>query len=396
MESKVNVVGLGIISAIGNSVDQSLTSFENHTSGISNLTHFDTVHKYLPVGEVRYSNAQLSDMLGIKKKFNRSTLLGIYAARQAWRELNISKKWRTGIVSGTTVGGMDITENLFRKYKEQNATIDYHDIRDHECGSVTERIADDLGIKNTVATINTACSSSVNSIIYASRLIKHGLLDVAIAGGVDSLTRFTLNGFNSLMILDKQPCKPFDESRNGLNLGEGAGFLILVSEKVLKEESLHPLCQIAGYSNTNDAFHQTGSSPDGRGSYLSMEQALKMSGLATNEINYINLHGTGTRNNDSSEGTAVQRLFGDIVPPASSTKSFTGHTLGASGGIEAVFSTLSILKGCVFPNLRFTTRMQELKFDPVVEFKGGLNINHVMSNSFGFGGSCSSIIFSKT
>jgi len=387
---------MGVISAIGNSVDQSITSFESHTSGISPLTLFDTVHRYLPVGEVRYSNAQLSDMLGMEKKFNRSTLLGIYAARQAWRELNISKKWRTGIVSGTTVGGMDITEDLFRKYKTQDPTIDYHDIRDHECGSVTERIADDLGIRNTVATINTACSSSVNSIIYASRLIKHGLLDVAIAGGVDALTKFTLNGFNSLMILDKQPCRPFDETRNGLNLGEGAGFLILVSEKVLKEESLNPLCQIAGYANTNDAFHQTASSPDGRGSYLSMEQALKISRLATSEIDYINLHGTGTRNNDSSEGIAVQRLFKDTIPPSSSTKSFTGHTLGASGGMEAVFSVLSIMQGCVFPNLRFTSRMTELKFDPVVEFKRGLNINHVMSNSFGFGGSCSSIIFSKT
>lgn len=384
-----------MISAIGNSVGQSIASFESHTSGIGKLTLFDSVHNYLPVGEVGYSNQQLADLLGLQNKFNRSTLLGIYAARQSWRELRISKKWRIGIVSGTTVGGMDITENLFTQYLAQDPTIDFHDIRDHECGSVTERIADDLGIRNTVATINTACSSSVNSIIYASRLIKHGLLDVAIAGGTDALTKFTINGFNSLMILDKQPCKPFDAARNGLNLGEGAGFLVLVSEKVLKQESVKALCHVSGYANTNDAFHQTASSPDGRGSYLSMEQALKMSKLHANEIDYINLHGTGTKNNDSSEGIAVERLFGNQVPLASSTKSFTGHTLGASGGIEAVFSVMSIMYRCVFPNLGFLARMPEVNFDPAVKFKMGMNINHVMSNSFGFGGSCSSIIFSK-
>jgi 3-oxoacyl-[acyl-carrier-protein] synthase-1 len=231
--------------------------------------------------------------------------------------------------------------------------------------------------------------------MYASRLIRNGVLDVAVAGGVDSLTRFTLNGFNSLMILDKEPCKPFDANRNGLNLGEGAGFLLLVSEKVLKQESLQSLCEVTGYGNTNDAFHQTASSPEGRGSYLAMEAALQMSKLKTSDIDYINLHGTGTKNNDSSEGSAIQRLFGDSVPHLSSTKSFTGHTLGASGGIEAVFSAMSIINACVFPNLRFNASMPEVGFSPVTQYKGDMNIRHVMSNSFGFGGNCSSIIFSK-
>jgi 3-oxoacyl-[acyl-carrier-protein] synthase-1 len=197
------------------------------------------------------------------------------------------------------------------------------------------------------------------------------------------------------MILDKELCKPFDADRNGLNLGEGAGFLVLVSERVLKQNSLKSLCTISGYGNTNDAFHQTASSADGRGSYLAMESALKMSGLKTSDIDYINLHGTGTKNNDNSEGVAVRRLFGESVPQASSTKSFTGHTLGASGGIEAVFSVMSLTHGCVFPNLRFNTVMPDVGFTPVTEFKTSAKINHVMSNSFGFGGNCSSIIFSK-
>lgn len=387
-------MGLGVISAIGNTVDETLTSFKNHQHGLGELTLFDSAHKQLPVGEVRISNRGLTDDLSLRRNFNRTTLLGIYAARQAWNSAKLSSHWKKGVISGTTVGGMDRTENFFPQYL-RGSDVDFSLAKDHECGSVTERIAEDLVATDYISTINTACSSSVNSIILASRLIKQGHLDVAIAGGVDSITKFTLNGFNSLMILDKELCKPFDADRNGLNLGEGAGFLVLVSEKVLKQESLKSLCTISGYGNTNDAFHQTASSADGRGSFLAMESALQMSQLKPSQIDYINLHGTGTKNNDSSEGAAVQRLFEANVPLASSTKSFTGHTLGASGGIEAVFSVMALVHECVFPNLRFQSQMPDVNFSPVTEFEEGLDIKHVMSNSFGFGGNCSSIIFSK-
>jgi 3-oxoacyl-(acyl-carrier-protein) synthase len=226
-------------------------------------------------------------------------------------------------------------------------------------------------------------------------LILDGRLDLVVAGGTDALTKFTLNGFNSLMILDKEPCRPFDATRAGLNLGEGAGFVVIVSDKILKEHNLNSLAVVSGYSNTTDAYHQTASSPEGRGSFMAMNDALAMSKLATTDIDYINLHGTGTQNNDSSEGTAIQRLFGDRVPKLSSTKAFTGHTLGASGGIEAVFSVLSIMNGWVYPNLRFKNQIPELNYSPQKELEKGLNIKHVLSNSFGFGGNCSSIVFSK-
>jgi 3-oxoacyl-[acyl-carrier-protein] synthase-1 len=180
-----------------------------------------------------------------------------------------------------------------------------------------------------------------------------------------------------------------------LNLGEGAGFVVLVSERVLREEKLTPYATVAGYANTTDAYHQTASSPEGRGSFLAMKDALEMSGLQTTDIDYINLHGTGTQNNDSSEGAAIQRLFGEAVPKLSSTKAFTGHTLGASGGIEEVFSILSILHGMVYPNLRFQEKIPELNYEPQRVFEKGLSIRNVLSNSFGFGGNCSSIIFSK-
>jgi len=245
-----------------------------------------------------------------------------------------------------------------------------------------------------MTTLSTACSSSANAIFYAARLIKNDVLDLAIAGGTDAITKFTLNGFNTLMILDKELCKPFDEHREGLNLGEGSGYVVLVSDKVAKTLSKIPYCKLSGYNNSNDAYHQTASSPDGTGSYLAMQGALKKSGLTPSDIDYINLHGTGTPNNDSAEGTAIKRLFDPVYPPMSSTKSYTGHTLGASGGIEAVFSVLAIKHGLIYPNLRFETRMEEVPFEPEKKFLKDQDIKHVMSNSFGFGGNCTSLIFS--
>ncbi len=207
------------------------------------------------------------------------------------------------------------------------------------------------------------------------------------------------------MILDREYFKPFDQNRNGLNLGEGAGFLVVVSERVagsLRAGSLRigkqvqkAYCRLSGYCNANDAYHQTASSPDGTGSYLAMKGALECSGLQASDIGYINLHGTGTQNNDMAEGVAIRRLFDPRFPPMSSTKSFTGHTLGASGGVEAVFSALSVKLGLIYPNLRWREPMEGLPFIPETNFRQDEPIRHVLSNSFGFGGNCTSLIFSN-
>jgi 3-oxoacyl-(acyl-carrier-protein) synthase len=285
---------------------------------------------------------------------------------------------------------MDKSEDFFRTFLANNNQGKLSNVYDHECGSMTEIVADKVGISDFMTTVSTACSSSANSIFYGARLIKSDMLDVVIAGGADALTKFTLNGFNTLLILDKQFCKPFDANREGLNLGD----LVLVSDKVAATLSKQPYCKLTGYNNSNDAFHQTASSPDGTGSFMAMQGALKKSGLEPKDIDYINLHGTGTPNNDSAEGTAIKRVFDPVYPPMSSTKSYTGHTLGASGGIEAVFSVLAIKHGIIYPNLRFKTRMDELPFEPEKHYLSGQKINNVMSNSFGFGGNCTSLIFS--
>ncbi len=398
MSSTVYVAGLGVISAIGNNVAEHLRSFERGEAGMGDISLLDTIHRQkLPVAEVKLDNTKLAEMTGLPENIGRTALLSLAAATEAREDAAILNpgEWRTGFVSANTVGGMDRSEHFFIDFIENNQKGKLRNVFDHECGSMTELVADKLGIKDFLTTISTACSSSANAIFYGARLIKNDVLDVVIAGGVDALTKFTLNGFNTLMILDEAFCKPFDENRRGLNLGEGAGYMVLVSEKVAKTLSRQPYCKLSGYNNSNDAYHQTASSPDGTGSYLAMKGALEKSGLQPSDIDYINLHGTGTPNNDSSEGIAIKRVFDPEYPPMSSTKSFTGHTLGASGGVEAVFSVLAIKHGLVYPNLRFETRMNEVSFEPAKEFLKDQPIDHVMSNSFGFGGNCTSLIFSK-
>jgi 3-oxoacyl-(acyl-carrier-protein) synthase len=398
MSTPVYVAGVGVISAIGNNVAENLAAFERGEAGMGDITMLDTIYQgKIPVAEVKFSNHELAAMTGMQPDLSRTILLSLVAAREALADASIPNlnELRAGIVSANTVGGMDKSESFFIDFIADNSKGKLRNVYDHECGSVTEVVAEALGLMDYMTTISTACSSSANAIFYGARLIKNNMLDVVVAGGADALTKFTLNGFNTLMILDPDYCKPFDEHRKGLNLGEGAGYVVLVSEKVANSLNKEMYCQLSGYDNSNDAYHQTASSPEGTGSYLAMTGALEKSGLKPNDIDYINLHGTGTQNNDSSEGVAIKRLFDPEYPPMSSTKSFTGHTLGASGGIEAVYSVLAIKHGIIYPNLRFETQMHELPYEPETMFLKDQQLNHVMSNSFGFGGNCTSLIFSK-
>lgn len=399
MSDKIYITGIGMISAIGNNVAESLASLEHLKSGIGTLENVRSRHKdYVPVGEVKSTNEQLTAMAGLTpdKQSTRTALLGLIAAQEAIKSSGIKniKEFRTGIISATSVGGMGMTENLWMDYLNPEKSGDWLKyIEAHECGDSTEFIADNLGIKDYLSTISTACSSSANSIMFGARLIKHGILDRVVVGGTDSMARFTINGFMTLMILDKEQCKPFDANRQGLNLGEGAGFIVIESEKAAQGKEI--LAELSGYGNSNDAYHQTASSPDGAGAYLAMEKAFKASGLKPSDIDYINAHGTGTAINDLSEGTAIDRIFSKNVPSISSTKAYTGHTLGACAAIEAVFSILAIRNNEIFPNLNYKTPMEELSFKPTTTLEKGKKINHVLSNSFGFGGNTSALIFSR-
>jgi len=395
MPPKVYVTGIGIISAIGLDVAENFNSLKTLKHGIGKLENFETVHSQtLPCGEIKLNNSQLAELLGISicPDFSRTALLGMIAAKEALTNAGLtgSEKLNIGVISATTVGGMDRTEMLCRNITHENRNF----IISHVCGDSTEKIADFMGITGFASTISTACSSSINSVMSGAEMIKNNLLDRVIAGGTDSLSKFTLNGFNSLMILDKNHNRPFDKQRNGLNLGEGAAFMVLESENVVNGREDKILCELTGYANANDAFHQTASSDNGEGAFLAMSNAIEKSNLTVEDIDFINAHGTGTINNDLTEAIAIRRLFGEHDPLFSSTKPFTGHTLGAAGAIEAVFSILSLRNHMIFPNLNFSEPMEEVPVTPVTELMENVTIRNVLSNSFGFGGNDSSLIFS--
>ena len=398
MSKGIAITGMGIISAIGNNVAENYDALINQRKGITRVDNVETIQRdEIMVGEVKFTNNELIAQLNLppENNYSRTAMLGVIAAKEAIANAGITniKKYKTGIVSGTSVGGMDMTEKYYYEYLTEKEPQKY--IESHHAGDSTQKIAEQLGIEQSlVTTISTACSSAANAIMLGARLIKSGKLDRVVVGGADCLSKFTINGFKTLMILSDTFNTPFDENRKGLNLGEAAAFLVLESDTVVKAENKKVLAYVKGYGNANDAFHQTASSDNGDGATLAMEKALNVADLKPTEIDYINAHGTATGNNDLSEGRAILRIFGEEMPEFSSTKAYTGHTLAAAGAIEAVYSVLALQNNIIFPNLNFKTPMKEFSMIPQTELKKK-ELNTVLSNSLGFGGNCSTVIFSK-
>ena len=386
------ITGYGVISAIGKNVEENFSSLIQEKTAIKQgLKSFTSKFK---VGEIGLSNDALKVEFDLKTDGSRTALLGMVAAKEAFKNHSHFEALRTGLISGTSVGGMDISEVEYRN-EMAGEKPNYKKYFHHPSGTTSEQIALELGITGFVNTISTACSSAANAIMMGARLIQSGQLDRVVVGGTDCLTQFTIYGFRSLMIFDDEWCKPFDNSRKGLNLGEAAAYLVLESDAIVAKENKKVLARVTGYGNANDAFHQTASSENGDGAFLAMEKAFQVANLKPEQIDYINVHGTATPNNDLSEGRAIVRVFGEKnIPDFSSTKPFTGHTLAAAAAIEAVYSVLAIQHNVVFPNLNFKTPMEEFNMIPQTKLIHK-NIDHVLSNSFGFGGNCSTLIFSR-
>lgn len=391
---KIVVTGMGIISSIGNSVEENLYSLIHSKSGISRVENFPTrLKNSIKVGEIKFSNDELAEKLNIPKEnsYSRTSLLAIWAIKEAIKHFSEAEISQMGLVSASSVGGMDKTEQYFYEYSHNSSVRKY--IHTHNIGDVTHQIADYFGLKSLITALSTACSSSANAIITACNLLNTGYLQRVIVGGSDALSKFTINGFNSLMILSDTDCQPFDNQRKGLNLGEAGAYLILEKEEIARKENRKIFAVLSGWGNANDAYHQTASSADGEGAFLAMQKALTMANISPEKIDYINAHGTATLNNDLSESIAISRIFSPI-PDFSSTKPFTGHTLATASSVEAIYSILAIENGVVFPNLNFQTPMNEVNMQPQAEIKYK-KIDKVLSNSFGFGGNCSTLIFSK-
>lgn len=399
MADKVFVTGAGIISALGVGLEATLQALLKGESGIGRITHLETEHEEFPVGEVALSNAEMSRMLNVGYPIDglRTVLMGIIAAKEAIDSAQLFPKElrKAAFISGTTVGGMDKTERHFKTVFDSNTeTEDSYELKYNDCGYSTELIADSIGKFNLVTTTSTACSSAANAIILGANLIKSGIVDIAVVGGSEALTKFHLNGFNTLMILDKANCRPFDRERTGINLGEGAAYIVLESEKSAITRGVDVLGILSGYANTCDAFHQTASSENGEGAYLAMRKAMDMAHLSPQDIDYINAHGTGTPNNDETELAAMERIWDYKLPKFSSTKAFTGHTTSASGSIEAVICLLSLKYGFLPQNLGWKNPIKNDVIPVLDKFKTE-NVENIINNSFGFGGNDSTLIFSK-
>ncbi|MEO5996711.1 MAG: beta-ketoacyl-[acyl-carrier-protein] synthase family protein [Chitinophagaceae bacterium] len=393
--SRIFVTGMGVISSIGNTVAENRMSLVEGKCGIGTLEMFNS--KYtgsLPVGEIKAGTASLLEKLQVTEPgVTRTTLLAVHAFEEAIKDSQLSSaqiaSMETALIGASTVGGMCLTDELYHDANKDSNGSEY--VYSYDCGSVNMYLQARYAMNGIINTINTACSSSANAIMYGARLIKNDLAKRAIVGGADSLAKFTINGFNALHILSPEICVPFDRERRGLNLGEGAAFLVLEGEEDIGARKVY--AEVTGYSNTNDAYHPSSLSENGEGPYLAMKAALALANLEPAQINFINAHGTGTENNDEVESRAMLRLFGE--PPAfASTKSNTGHTLGAAGAIEAVYSVLSLAHQEVYPGLNFKNPIAGTGLIPVLSYKK-IPLQHIMSNSFGFGGNCSSLIFSQ-
>ena len=296
---------------------------------------------------------------------------------------------RVGVFIGTSTAGILQTELAYRRRAPADGTLpaDFDYRHTHNTFSVAEYVRARLALQGPCTAISTACSSSAKAFASAARLMEAGLIDAAVVGGVDTLCLTTLYGFNSLELLSAGPCRPYDAERGGISIGEAAAFFLL-------ERQVPSSVALLGYGESSDAHHMSSPHPEGLGAQRAMRTALERAGLQASDIDYVNLHGTGTKSNDSSEDKAILALFGERVP-VNSTKGMTGHTLGAAGAVEAVVSALSIEEGLIpaSPGTREIDPELHARYEKSAR---AAKVDRVLSNSFGFGGSNCSLVLGRT
>lgn len=295
---------------------------------------------------------------------------------------------RIGLVLGTSTSGIRSTEVAYAKRRETGKwPADLHYRYTHSADSLSRFTAEALGIQGPVVVITTACSSSAKAFVTAQRWIESGLIDAAVVGGADSLCLSTLHGFDALQLLSDDVCRPFDVARNGISIGEAAGF-VLVDRAPASAEFL-------GGGESSDAWHMSTPHPEGLGAQEAMRQALAAAGLGAENIGYVNAHGTGTPANDRAEAAALSGLFGAFGVPVSSTKGVTGHALGAAGIVEAIVTLLTLEHQCLPVSANVVAPDPTLPLDVVTQPRSS-RLRYAMSNNFGFGGSNCALIFGRS
>lgn len=390
----VGITGMGCLCAPGASVSEMMESI---FSGIRNPAvpqRFSADHPdSYPVLELPPS--ALPDGYDNEPESRRSGLLAIKAAKEALADANFDtetlSKYRVGVCIGTTVGNAMNNEAFYADFLNERFP-DMQSIKAYLNANPADMLAEHFNLKYMRQSIANACSSGAVAIAQGAQWITNGLCDIVIAGGSDMLCRVTYNGFISLKITDTQPCRPFDKNRSGLNLGEGAGIVILESERVAKERNIASHATLCGHGNCSDAFHISAPKSDGSGLESAIDTALEQGGITHKDIAFINAHGTATPENDKVEGTLFSRIFPDT--PFHSTKGYTGHTLGASGAIEAIITIEQLKRQAIAANIGFESSDPDFKANPVTQ-NTPISGDYALSDSVAFGGNNAVLVFKR-
>jgi 3-oxoacyl-[acyl-carrier-protein] synthase II len=408
-KKRVVVTGLGALSPLGNDVDTSWNNAINGVSGIGPITRVDA-EEYPAKVAAELKDFNVEDYMDKKeaRKMDRFTQYAVVAAKMAVEDadLNITDEIapRVGVWVGSGIGGLETLESQFEIFLTKGPRrVSPFFVPMMIPDMATGQISIALGAKGVNSCTVTACATGTNSIGDAFKVIQRGDADVMVTGGTEApLTRMSFAGFSANKALSTNPdpktaSRPFDKNRDGFVMGEGAGIIVL-------EELEHALArgakiygEIVGYGSTGDAYHITAPAQDGEGGARAMQEAIKDAVIAPEEIDYINAHGTSTYYNDKYETMAIKTVFGEHAHKlaVSSTKSMTGHLLGAAGGIEAIFSILAIKEGVIPPTINIQTPDEECDLDYVPDEARRQELNYVLSNSLGFGGHNATLIFKK-
>lgn len=400
MDIRVVITGMGSVSSLGNTIEEMLYSLNNRIDKYERIPddRFLTDHKLY-----RNNRGFIMDqeLYSSAKKDEPSTMYSIAckcineALSNALLNTEMLEKYQTGLCLGTSVGASYI---MMDRIKDQiNLNRENYEFGRYTTPIMIGKIARKFRLNGTVSTISTACASGTNSIGRGFDLIKNGKEDIMICGGIDIFTELTYSGFNSLMAISRDRCKPLANERDGMSLGDACSMLILESYESAKERGAKIYGEIKGYYTLNEAYHPTAPHPEGIYAYKCMKNALTASQMDIDDISYINSHGTGTEKNDLSEIKGIELLLKNKQAKTyvNSTKGLTGHALGAAGSIEAIICLLSMQNSTIFANGKEYHYPPSEKIEFVNNSKKNVLINAIISNSFGFGGNMASIIISN-
>lgn len=402
MERRVVITGLGVVSPVGNGKEEFWNNLLAGKPGVGPITQFDATDFPVRIaGEVKdFDPVALAGDRKTVRHMDRYTQFAVAAAKMAVADakLDMTKEDpdMAGTLIGTGIGGIHVMEDTILQIEKRGpGKVNPFAIPMMIANMASGQVSITLGLRGPVLTDVTACASGTNSIGLAARLIKYGDADIIIAGGAEAaVSKAPMAGFAAMKALSSRDCPPeeascpFDAGRDGFVLGEGSGVLVLEELEHAKKRGAHIYAELAGYGSNGDAYHITAPRPGGELAYLCMEKALKDAHTKPEEVDYINAHGTSTHLNDLNETSAIKALLGKHAYeiPVNSTKSMTGHLLGAAGAIEAVVCALSIENNKVHPTINLKERDPECDLDYVIEGARDVKINVAMSNSFGFGG----------